>query len=221
MAAGWGCGATGSSSRWTRRDGARPLRTGRSGAAAAIPAEAVARRPRLEPGSQAAGRAAPGGGAGADRRRPEGDAILLTLRTPHLAAHAGQIAFPGGGIDPGDADPLAAALRETEEEIGLTRDRVEILGRLDTYVSRTGFEIQPFVGLLVPPFETAPDPFEVAEIFEVPLAFILAPGNPKLHRITVQGWSGSITLSLSRPLCLGVTAGILRNLRDVLLGPAP
>jgi 8-oxo-dGTP pyrophosphatase MutT (NUDIX family) len=128
-------------------------------------------------------------------RRPEGDAILLTLRTPHLAAHAGQIAFPGGGIDPGDADPLAAALRETEEEIGLTRDRVEILGRLDTYVSRTGFEIQPFVGLLVPPFETAPDPFEVAEIFEVPLAFILAPGNPKLHRITVQGWSGSITLS--------------------------
>ena len=154
-------------------------------------------------------------------RRPEGDTILLTLRTPHLNAHAGQIAFPGGGIDPGDPDPLAAALRETEEEIGLTREAIEVVGRLDTYVSRTGFEIQPFVGLLTPPLETAPDPFEVAEIFEVPLAFILASNNPKRHRITVQGVERQYWAFPYRDRYVwGVTAGILRNLRDVLLGTA-
>ena len=154
-------------------------------------------------------------------RRAEGDSVLLTLRTPHLHAHAGQISFPGGRIDPGDADPLAAALRETEEEIGLSRAGIEILGRLDTYVSRTGFEIHPFVGLILPPFDLTPDPFEVAEVFEVPLAFILAPGNPKQHQLTVQGVVRQYYAFPYRDRYIwGVTAGILRDLRDVLLGTA-
>lgn len=154
-------------------------------------------------------------------RRAAGDTILLTLRTPHLHAHAGQISFPGGGIDAADADPLAAALRETEEEIGLPRSGIEIIGRLDTYVSRTGFEIHPFVGLVAPPFELSPDPFEVAEIFELPLAFILAPGNPKQHRVTVQGVERQYYAFPYRDRYVwGVTAGILRNLRDILLGTA-
>src|ERR1700674_441311 len=102
-----------------------------------------------------------------------GMSVLLTQRTAHLSAHAGQIAFPGGRIEEHDPDAVAAALRETEEEVGLPRDRVSVIGRLDTYVTGTGFEITPIVGIVAPPFVLAIDPFEVAETFEVPLAFIL------------------------------------------------
>src|SRR5207253_7654072 len=103
---------------------------------------------------------------------PAGMSVLLTQRTAHLSAHAGQISFPGGRIEADDRDAIAAALRETEEEVGLPRDRVEVAGRLDTYVTGTGFEITPIVGFVEPPFALAIDPFEVAEAFEVPLAYI-------------------------------------------------
>src|SRR5229473_3924321 len=95
-----------------------------------------------------------------------GMSVLLTQRTAHLSAHAGQISFPGGRIEEADADAVAAALRETEEEIGLPRDRVSVIGQLDNYVTGTGFEIAPIVGIVMPPFALAIDPYEVAEAFE-------------------------------------------------------
>ena len=91
--------------------------------------------------------------------RPEGMSVLLTQRTAHLTAHAGQISFPGGRIEESDADPTDAALRETEEEVGLTRDHVTVIGRLDTYVTGTGFEITPVVGIVKVPFPLTIDPF--------------------------------------------------------------
>src|SRR5213075_1587875 len=106
-----------------------------------------------------------------------GMSVLLTQRTAHLSAHAGQISFPGGRIEEDDPDAVAAALRETEEEVGLPRERVSVIGRLDTYITGTGFEIAPIVGIVDPPVPIAIDPFEVAEAFEVPLAFILDRRN--------------------------------------------
>src|SRR5712671_57712 len=106
-----------------------------------------------------------------------GMSVLLTQRTAHLSAHASQISFPGGRIEADDTDEIAAALRETEEEVGLPRERVSVIGRLDTYVTGTGFEITPIVGIVEPPIALAIDPFEVAEAFEVPLAFILDRRN--------------------------------------------
>src|SRR5438067_3595440 len=106
-----------------------------------------------------------------------GMSVLLTQRTAHLTAHAGQISFPGGRVEEADADTVAAALRETEEEVGLPRDRVSVIGRLDTYVTGTGFEIAQIVGIVDPPVPIAIDPFEVAVAFEVPFAFILYRGN--------------------------------------------
>src|SRR6202008_911604 len=101
--------------------------------------------------------------------------VLLTRRTDHLHDHAGQVSFPGGRGDPGDADAIATAPRDAEEEIGLPRGRVPPIGRLDTYITRTGFEVTPVVGLVEPPDALTPDPFEVAEVFEGPLSFILDP----------------------------------------------
>ncbi|HYM01980.1 MAG TPA: CoA pyrophosphatase, partial [Stellaceae bacterium] len=105
----------------------------------------------------------------------DGLTVLLTQRTAHLAAHAGQVSFPGGSVEPDDQDSIDTALRETEEEVGLPRDHVEVVGRLDTYLTSTGFEITPVVGLVRAPYPIKPDPFEVAEAFEVPLAFIVDP----------------------------------------------
>jgi 8-oxo-dGTP pyrophosphatase MutT (NUDIX family) len=156
--------------------------------------------------------------------RPEGPAIILTQRAPDLAAHAGQICLPGGRRESFDASPEDNALRETAEEIGLDRSRIDVLGRLDTYVSRTGFRIVPVVGVVQAPFTLAPDPVEVAEVFEVPLAVILAPGNPERHSREGldrdghprQRWFHAFTHR--RRFIWGVTAGILNNLRDVLGG---
>ena len=113
-----------------------------------------------------------------DRR--EGLSVLLTRRRDDLAHHAGQVSFPGGMAEPGDKSPLDTALRETEEEIGLDRSRIEIVGRLGDYVTKSGFKIAPFVGLVEPPFELTPCPHEVAEVFEVPLSFLLDTGNHRL-----------------------------------------
>ena len=107
--------------------------------------------------------------------RNGGQTVLLTQRTAHLRDHAGQISFPGGRVEVEDISPSHTALRETEEEIGLNRERIEILGFLPEYRTGTGFRVTPVVALVQPPFELRPDPFEVAEVFEVPLSFLPCP----------------------------------------------
>lgn len=143
--------------------------------------------------------------------------VMLTQRTAHLAAHAGQISFPGGGVEPDDTGPEDTALRETEEEVGLPRERVEVVGRLDTYVTRTGFRVTPVVALVRPPFTLAPDPYEVAEVFEVPLSFILSPQG---RRRESREWKGALRHFWVFPYqdryIWGATAGMLVNLCEVL-----
>ncbi|WP_374655799.1 CoA pyrophosphatase [Dongia sp.] len=149
--------------------------------------------------------------------RPEGLTVLLTRRTDHLHDHAGQISFPGGRIDPEDADAVAAALRETEEETGLPRAHIDLIGQLDIYVTRTGFEVTPVVGLVRPGFSLNPDTFEVAEVFEVPLAFFLAPDN---RRMESRVWQGRTRYFYVYPYgdyyIWGATAGMLNNLAEIL-----
>ncbi|MBL8833275.1 MAG: CoA pyrophosphatase [Rhodospirillales bacterium] len=151
--------------------------------------------------------------------RPDGLSVLLTQRTAHLHDHAGQISFPGGRIEPDDPDPVAAALRETEEEIGLHRRHVEIVGRLDTYQTRTSYEVTPVVGLVRPPFDLVPDTFEVAEIFEIPLSFVLDPRNRERRSRHFQGTERHFwVLPYPDRYIWGVTAGMLVNLAEVLQG---
>src|SRR5438552_9974707 len=146
-----------------------------------------------------------------------GMSVLLTQRTAHLTAHAGQISFPGGRIEETDADAIAAALRETEEEVGLPRDRVSVIGRLDNYVTGTGFEITPIVGFVEPPFALAIDPFEVAEAFEVPLAFVVDRRNHQRIEREVGAQSRCFfVLPFEGRNIWGATAGILVNLAEVL-----
>lgn len=114
--------------------------------------------------------------------RAEGLTLLLTERSAHLPDHPGQVSFPGGRQEPGDRDLVETALRETEEEIGLARARVSVLGCLDPYRTGTGFVVTPVVGLVAPPVELVLDSYEVAEVFEVPLAFLLDPANRRRER---------------------------------------
>ena len=113
--------------------------------------------------------------------------LLLTRRTDHLHHHPGQVSFPGGRVEEQDTSPIETALRETEEEISLARHHVELLGCLPQYRTGTGFDVTPVVGLVTPPFELSPDAFEVAEVFEVPLSFLLDEANHQLHRVEVRG----------------------------------
>ena len=151
--------------------------------------------------------------------RTGGMSVLLTQRTPHLSAHAGQISFPGGHVEESDADATEAALRETEEEVGLTRDHVTVIGRLDTYVTGTGFEITPVVGIVKVPFPLAIDPFEVSEVFEVPLSYVVDPQN---HRRTTRDFEHRTRVFFVLPYegrnIWGATAGMLVNLAEVLTG---
>jgi len=145
--------------------------------------------------------------------------VIFTVRAEHLASHAGQISFPGGKIEPGDSGPADAALRESEEEIGLARDFVEVLGRLDPFRTGTGFCIEPIVGLVRPGFTLVADRGEVADIFEVPLAFLMDPANLQRH---AREWRGSLRTYYAIPygerVIWGATAGIVKNLYERLMG---
>lgn len=154
--------------------------------------------------------------------RPEGTTILLTERTSHLADHAGQISFPGGRLEPDDADAIAAALRETEEEIGLARAHVEVLGHFEDYGTVTGYRVTPVIGFVRPPFDLTPDPHEVAEIFELPLEFILQPTNVQRLRETRGGVMRDVyEISYGKWRVWGFTARILVRLIAALDEGAP
>lgn len=119
--------------------------------------------------------------------RPQGPTVLLTQRTAHLADHGGQISFPGGRAEDADADIAASALRETEEEVGLSPTRIEIAGTLEDHGTVSGYRVTPVVGVIRPPFTLTLDPFEVDEAFEVPLAFFLDPANRRHEEVKRGG----------------------------------
>ena len=149
--------------------------------------------------------------------RPREPTVLLTRRSHELPDHPGQISFPGGSLDPGDADAEAAALREAQEEVGLAAERVTVMGRLDTYLIRTGFRVVPVVGLLHPPFDLRPEAGEVAEIFEVPLAFFLNPRSREMHSRVFRGSERHFyAYPFGDYYIWGATAGMLSNLAEVL-----
>ncbi len=137
-------------------------------------------------------------------------AVVFTQRTAHLADHAGQIAFPGGRCETDDCDPETTALREAQEEIGLEPGRVQLLGRLPEYRTSTGFNVTPVVGWAEPPLAFTPDPHEVAEVFEVPLAFLLDARN---HRYESAFYRGRMRHYWAMPygerFIWGATAGML------------
>lgn len=149
--------------------------------------------------------------------RETGPTILLTRRTDHLSHHAGQVAFPGGRVDQTDSGPVDTALRETEEEIGLHRSHIDIIGALDTYETGTGFSITPIVGLVRPGFTLTLQAEEVALAFEVPLDFFLDPAN---HTRESREWRGVLRHYYVMPYqghhIWGATAGMLVNLYEKL-----
>ena len=146
--------------------------------------------------------------------------VLLTLRAAHLNDHAGQIAFPGGKIDPTDASPLDAALREAEEEIGLSREFVEPVGYLDLYGTGFGFRILPTVARVRPGFELRINHAEVDDAFEVPLAFLMDPANHQVHSKEFRGVQRTFyAMPFAERYIWGATAGILRVLYERICRP--
>jgi 8-oxo-dGTP pyrophosphatase MutT (NUDIX family) len=143
--------------------------------------------------------------------------VLLTQRTHTLPTHAGQIAFPGGKLEPHDAGPIEAALRESVEEIGLAPHFVEPLGFLDGYRTGTGFTVAPVVAMIRPGFELKPDPREVDEVFEVPLSFLMDEANHQKH---ARDWRGRQRHYYAMPygerFIWGATAGMIKNMHQRL-----
>lgn len=146
--------------------------------------------------------------------RPQGLSLLLTQRSDHLTSHGGQVSLPGGRAESTDASPVETALRETEEEIGLDRQAIEVIGTLPDYFTGTGYHITPVVALVRPPFDLRPDPNEVAEIFEVPLAFLLDGMNHQRRTVTLPDGVCRTFYAMPYERCFiwGATAGMLRNL---------
>lgn len=149
------------------------------------------------------------------RASGDGLRVVLTQRAGHLRQHAGQVAFPGGKMDPADGSPETTALREAEEEIGLARGHVRVIGQLDPYLTSTGFRVLPFVAIIEKPWTPSPDPNEVAEVFEPPLDWLMDPGNRQRHHHDRDGvrryyyampWNGFYIW--------GATAGMLKGLSD-------
>ncbi len=139
--------------------------------------------------------------------------VVFTRRTAHLRAHAGQVAFPGGRIDPGDADAVAAALREAHEEVALPPAAVTVIGATDRYSTGTGYDITPVIGLVAPGVVLVPHAAEVASIFEVPLDFLLDPGNHQLRQSDWQGRARSYyVIRWETHEIWGATAAIAVNL---------
>lgn len=146
--------------------------------------------------------------------RDQGLTLLLTQRTAHLNDHAGQVSLPGGRVDETDTSAIDTALRETEEEVGLHRSHIEVLGLLPDYFTGTGFQVTPVVALVLPPFDLRADPFEVAEIFEVPLSFLMDGMNHQRRTIELPDGIRRTFYAMpyQRFFIWGATAGMLRNL---------
>lgn len=150
-----------------------------------------------------------------DRR--EGASVILTKRTEKLRSHSGQVAFPGGRIDPTDPTPEYAALRETEEEIGLAPDYIEVVGRMPDYVSGSGFRIAPILSVVRPDFRLSINPDEVDDAFEVPLSFLMNPANHNRDsRVWLEKERYFYTMPFGERYIWGVTAGIIRTLYERL-----
>jgi 8-oxo-dGTP pyrophosphatase MutT (NUDIX family) len=147
--------------------------------------------------------------------------VLFTQRAKRMTKHSGQISFPGGHVDDEDIDAEATALRETEEEVGINSAYIEIIGRLDCYIIRTGFLVTPVVGILKPPFVIIPNDHEVDEVFEVPLSFLMDHKNHQRHRHELDGQNRDYyAISYEGRYIWGATAGMLINLYDILMVPA-
>lgn len=165
--------------------------------------------------------------------RPGLPSVLLTERASHLNTHSGQIAFPGGKVDPADPSVRHAALREAEEEIGLAPEHVQVLGELPVYITGTAFRITPVVALVSPAMALKPNPGEVADVFEVPLDFLMNPAHHRWHAFEWEGqrrhWcsmpylqaAGDGQTSPVERYIWGATAGMLRNLYRFLISPLP
>lgn len=150
-------------------------------------------------------------------QREDGPQVILTQRTAHLTSHAGQVAFPGGRIDPEDETAVHAALRETHEEIGIAPGLVEVIGRMPDYLTGSGYRIVPVFGIVDPGFSYAINPHEVDAAFEVPLSFLMSPAN---HIRDSRFWNGQERFFWTMPFgerhIWGVTAGIIRTMYERL-----